>query len=154
VLNLAGAVYGTLLATAVVATLSEDPAAGSFEIIETLALTAVVFGLAHAYATLLAGGAAGRHGVGPGEVRAAFAHELPFVISFLPLGAALVLHPIGVLSDGAAESAAFVTGLVMLAAAGGAIGWQQRAGIIGIVATGLLSVALGFGIITLKAIVH
>jgi hypothetical protein len=152
--GLAGAIYGTLLATAVVAALSEDPAADPIEIVETLALTAVVFALAHAYASLLAGGAAGQHQIGRGEIRAAIADEVPLIVSFLPLVAALLLAPLGVLSEGAAESAAFVTGLVILAAAGSAIGWRQRAGVVGAVATGTLSAMLGLAIVALKAIVH
>ncbi|MDX6650763.1 MAG: hypothetical protein QOJ97_2714, partial [Solirubrobacteraceae bacterium] len=53
--NLAGTIYGTVIATALVAGLSEDPDLSPGEIAVSVLSTMIAFWIAHAYAELLAG---------------------------------------------------------------------------------------------------
>ena len=73
--NLAGAIYGTVIVTALVAGLSENDSLSEAEIVVGVVATMLAFWLAHAYGTLVARGTQGGTLPGWREARAALAHE-------------------------------------------------------------------------------
>jgi hypothetical protein len=62
--RLAGAIYGNIVVTAVVASLPEDDDTSSLELVVAALGTVLVFWLAHVYARVLAGGLDGEPFVG------------------------------------------------------------------------------------------
>jgi|SRR5215211_6407688 len=72
---LAAAIYGAVQATALVAAFSEDEHLSSLELPAWLAITVLVFWLAHAYAAILAEGYAARRSLARVEALAARRRE-------------------------------------------------------------------------------
>jgi hypothetical protein len=61
--NLASAIYGTILSTALIAAYSEDPGSDPLQVAVAVVVTSLVFWIAHAYAGVLARGAEPGHGM-------------------------------------------------------------------------------------------
>jgi len=151
--NYAGAIYGTILSMAVVTTVSKDPELGALAIAGWTAATAFVFFLAHTYADVVAAGFAR-----PREAKEvainAIRKEWPMVQGSLIPAAAMLLAPIGLISENSATYVAVLTGVVVLFAAGVAIGSRQNLSWGRRITIGLINAAIGFLIVALKIFVH
>ncbi len=148
--NLAGTIYGTVIATALVAGMSEDDSLSEGEILLSLAATMVAFWIAHAYANLLAGHASGGRLPTWRQVRAGLAHEWSIVQAAMPAAGALLLGVIGMLSQTAAKDTAIGIGLVGLAGWGWILARRDRLSPGRALAVGLASAALGAVVIAVK----
>jgi hypothetical protein len=150
--KLARAIYGTILVTAVVAALSEDEDADPLEIALAVLVTTLVFWLAHVYASMLANAVGGR--VTFADARELALEEWPLVQSAaLPI-AALLLAPVGVVSDYTAESLAIGVGLATLFLWGLLFGHRQGLAPFGLLLVATVNLAFGAAIVALKTAFH
>ncbi|MDQ4042157.1 MAG: hypothetical protein M3141_10485, partial [Actinomycetota bacterium] len=125
-MNLAGAIYGTVVVTALVTALSEDESVSPGELAISITATMLAFWLAHAYANLLAGEATDRRLPGRRDVRAALAREFTIVE---PVGvpvAFLMLGELGLVSAETSEDLAIAGGLAVLGLAGWGLARHDR----------------------------
>jgi hypothetical protein len=150
--NLAKAIYGTILSTALIAAYSEDPGSDPLQVAVAVLVTAIVFWLAHVYSDVLARGA--ERGRAFARVRAELAREWPLMMGSLPPALPLLLGPLGIVSDYTAESLAIVSGIAVLAGWGTAIAWRRKQGLVGIAISAGASAAFGIVVVALKALVH
>jgi hypothetical protein len=152
--NLATAIYGTILSTALIAAYSEDPGSDPLQVAVAVFVAAVVFWLAHAYSDVLAHGVVHGHGGGWGRVRTELGREWPLVVgASLPI-LPLLLAPLDVLSDDAAESLAIAAGVALLGAVGIAIALRRGSGLAGIAISATSTALFGVVVVLLKALVH
>ncbi len=152
--RLAPAIYGTILSTALIAAYSEDASSDPWQIAVAVLVAALVFWLAHAYADVLARGLALRERASFSRARSELARESPMVTgAILPI-LPLLLAPLGVLSNYAAENAAIITGVGLLGIVGIAIAWRRGEGLVGIAFSATGCVLFGVVVVALKAIVH
>ena len=150
--NLASAIYGTILSTALITAYSEDAGSVPLEIAGAVFVTSLVFWLAHAYAGILARGAARGHWLE--RVGTEFERQWPLVVGSVPPILPLLLAPLGVLSDDNAEWVAIGTGVALLTAWGAAIAWRRGRGTLGIAMSAASSAFFGLVVVGLKVIVH
>jgi hypothetical protein len=124
--NLAAVIYGTILATAAVASMHESDSVTSSRALGVLLSTGAVIWAARVYAYLLAERLQGQRRMHPQDVRRVGTREWPIFQATLPLSLPLALGALGVLGEDAAFSFATVVGVAML------IGWgvvfSHRAG--------------------------
>ena len=124
--NLAAVIYGTILATAGVASMHESDSVTSSRAVGVLLSTGAVIWAARVYAYLLAERLQGKRRMQLGDVRRVGTREWPIFQATLPLSLPLALGALGVLGEDAAFSFATVVGVAML------IGWgvvfSHRAG--------------------------
>lgn len=151
--HLAGAIYGTILATTVVASASGHP-----EPLGRMTLlvvgTSVVFWLAHVYsielaARLVAGRPLERH-----EVLRVARAEWPMLQSSWPIVLALVLGLLGVLDPVRAVDVAMALGIGALFTYGIMVGRQEGVSRLRVVLNGLATGAFGLAVLALKVFVH
>jgi hypothetical protein len=150
--NLAATLYGTVLATSVIATLpgAERPAI----VIAALLVTAIVFALAHAWAEVLARSAKNRTAVTRAAIAAGIKHEWPMVEAALPASAVVALALVDVyeietalwIATGVNVALLFVWGAVVRRIAGGTAWIALRAG--------LAAGSLGLMLAALKWLIH
>lgn len=151
--NYAGAIYGTILSMAVVTTVSRDPDLGAVAIAGWTAATAFVFFLAHTYADIVAAGFA-RPGEAKQVARDAVRKEWPLVQGSLIPAAAMLLTPLGLVSEDVATYVAVLTGVVVLFVAGILIGTRENLSWGRRIIIGVINAAIGFLIVALKIFVH
>jgi hypothetical protein len=149
----AGAIYGTILVTAVVTALSEDEGASPTEIAVAAILTSLVFWLAHVYSRVLAI-SVGERAFTWAVARDTAVEEWPMVQSAGPPVAALLLAPIGVVSDYTAENLAIGAGLAALFFWGLLLGRRRGLAPLGLLLVATVNVAFGGAIVLLKIAVH
>jgi hypothetical protein len=150
----AGAIYGLILATSVIAVSGRYQPDNAGVTAVTVVVTATVFWLAHVYAGIVAVASEDRHMPSRAEVREILDEEWPLVkAGILPTGI-LLLGPLGVIADDRAHDAAIAACLVEL----GAIGLlaARAAGARGFLAalSGLIALSFGVVLIVLKVAVH
>jgi hypothetical protein len=152
--NLVSAIYGTIVATAVVAGLGERPSVSPQRALWILLASGVFFWAAHAYATLLATPVEERRRRGPVDVRGALARDWPLFQSSIPLAVPLLLGWLGILGDRTALAVAIVVGILTLVALG--IAFARRGGysLAGIVACASMNAAVGLFIVALKVAIR
>jgi hypothetical protein len=152
--DVAGAIYGLILATSVIAVTRQYQPDNAGITAVTVIVTSIVFWLAHVYAGVLAIGTKERHIPTWPEVREVVDEEWPLVQAGILPTAILLLGPLGVLADDTAQDVALGACLVEL----GAIGMMvaRDAGARGIVAaiSGAISLSFGVIVIVLKVVVH
>jgi hypothetical protein len=148
--NLAGTIYGTVIATALVAGLTEDDSLGEWEVIAWLLATMVTFWVAHAYANLLAGMSSGGRFPSLRDARAALGHEWAIVSAAGPAVVMLALGGLHVISGRTAEALAVGVGLLALGGWGWVLAARGNVGVARRLVAALLSVALGVAVIVLK----
>jgi hypothetical protein len=107
---IAGAVYGTILATTVVASLGHDPAKLERSIIIVL-FTSLVFWAAHVYSLFVAGRMVSGRPLTRAEARGIALDEWPMLQSSVPIVLPLVLGALGIISRDAAANIAMVVGI-------------------------------------------
>jgi hypothetical protein len=148
----ASGIYGTIVATAVIAGTARHEPHGP-----VLALTAgtlVVFWLAHVYAETLSDHLKGSTELRLATVTGAMARELPMLEGPLPSLALLLLGTLGLLDDGTAINLALWAGVAQLVGWGVVYARGQGRAWPAAVATGLVNGTFGVLIIALKAFVH
>src|SRR5437879_4506932 len=112
--NVAGAIYGQVLASSEVAALSLDKELDSAEILGALAVTMLVFWLAHVYAHTISDRLTAERLPAARELRAAMAREWPMVQAAAPAAVALGLGAVGVYSTRTAVLVALGLGVLNL----------------------------------------
>jgi hypothetical protein len=151
--NYAGAIYGTILSMAVISTASKDPSIGTVMIAVWAAATAFVFFLAHVYADIVAAGFA-RPSEARELARSTVRKQWPLVQGSLIPAAAMLLAPLGIVSDENATYAAVYVGVVVLFLAGLLIGARENLGWIRMLTIGVINAFIGMLIVGLKIFVH
>jgi len=150
----AAGVYGTLLTLSVIVGLSFKRS-GPGVMAVTVALSAVVFWVAHVHAGLVARWV-GADGIRPDRtaVAAVMGREAPMLESAIPSLGLLALAWLGVLSTPVAVWTALVYGVVALAAWGALIARRSDLGPTGVTAVAGFNLALGLLIVGLKILIH
>ena len=148
--NLAGAIYGTILATAIVTGLNESASVTAPRALAILLGTGVVFWSAHVYAHLLAGRLRGDHKTKRADVRRIMARERPLFQSTLPLAVPLVAGAFGVIGSELALSLATLLGILMLVAWGVVFARREGQGVAGMAAAAAMNAGVGLLIIALE----
>lgn len=153
-LNVGGAIYGLILATSVIAVSREYSAKNAGITAVTVIVTGAVFWLAHVYSDVLAIEVRDRHLPGRDEFVKILAREWPLVQAGILPTILLLLGPLGVIGDTAAQELALAVCLLELAGAGFASSWF--AGVRGFpaIVSGAVSLSFGLAIVGLKTIVH
>jgi hypothetical protein len=152
--NLAGAIYGTILATAVVASLSEDSGVGPWDLLAGVVSSAVVFWLAHAYANLDAARVREPGSLSWGDAWAALVREWPIMQAALPATAFLLLAAAGVYDRTTGVTLAIATGIGALFGWGVVIARRNRLGWSAMLVGGMANASFGLVLVALKAIIH
>ncbi len=146
-------VYGTLLALSVLVGLSID-GAGPGVMVVVVAVTTVVFWLAHVHSGVVARWVRAEARPGRATIVAEMRRESPMIGAVLPVLALLLLAWAGVVGQGAAVWTSLGYGLVALLAWGILIARAAGLGTGGVVAVAAIEVCLGVGIVVLKLLVH
>jgi hypothetical protein len=152
--NLIGTIEGTIVATAVVAGLSESNSISSLRALWILLATGTFFWVAHVYADLLAGRIQGHHRMKRGDVIGVMSREWPLCQSTFALAAPLALGALGVLSRDTALSLATMVGVTALVAWGVVFARRERHGLAGIVGAAAMNATVGLLIIGFKVAVR
>ncbi|MDA0161793.1 hypothetical protein OM076_16085 [Solirubrobacter ginsenosidimutans] len=154
ILSGSGSVYGTILTSSLLVSLSSGERGNAWVMIAALAIAESVFALAHAWSALLIEGHARARLPGPAELGHALGHEWPLVKASLPAIAILLLAAIGLIGVDTAVNLALAVNTAVLFAGGLALAWV--AGLRGLkaLAVGLVACVLGLVLIILKIWVH
>jgi hypothetical protein len=151
--RLAGFVYGTIVALAVLVTGARAYPHEAGHIAALVLVTSVVLWLAHVYAHALGESVARERRLTLGELRSVGRHEAAIIEAALFPVAALLLGAFGLVSTRFAVWLALGTGLALLVVEGISfarverLGWVATLGIVGV------NLALGFSLIGLKLLV-
>jgi len=148
--NLAGAIEGTIIATAVVAGLSEAEATPTRALMLLFA-TGTFFWAAHVYAVLLAERIHGRHRMMPVDVGRVMALEWPLLLAALPLCLPITAGAFGIIGNDLSLGLALITGMLMLVAWGVLFARREGHGPGGILIAAFLNGLVGLSIVALKA---
>jgi hypothetical protein len=148
--NLAGAIDGTIVATAVVAGLGKAEAT-PWRALGLLVATGTFFWAAHVYAILLAGRIHGHHRMGGADVRRVMALEWPQLQAGVPLALPLVAGAAGIIGDELSLSLALLIGVLALVGWGVVFARRERQSPANVVIVALLNASVGLLIVALKA---
>jgi hypothetical protein len=148
--RLAGFIYGTIVALSVIVAGARAYPDSAGRVAALVAVTCVVFWLAHVYAHGLAHSVSHREHLSFGELRHIARREGSIVEAALPPVAALLLGTMGVLSAHAALWLAFALGLAVLAVQGVVFARVERLGRVGTLVVVTVNVGLGLVIVALK----
>ncbi|MEO8330077.1 MAG: hypothetical protein ABI586_08740 [Candidatus Nanopelagicales bacterium] len=151
--HLAGAIYGTILATAVVATAGYNPDKVNKTVV-IVAVTSAVFWLAHVYSLAVASRIVAKRPLTRSEVRSIAVAEWPMLQSCWPILASLFLGVLGVISREAAIDLAMIVGIAALFTYGLIIGRQERLGWRRIAVNASVTATFGVAILVMKVLVH
>jgi len=151
--HVAGAIYGTILATSVVAASAHDPAMIDRAVLIVLG-TSVVFWLAHVYSLALAARMVLRRPIRRDELRSLALAEWPMLQSSWPILAALLLGVTGVVGHSTAADLAMFTGIAALFIYGLVIGRQEEMRWPRALLNAVIAGAFGLAILALKVLVH
>jgi hypothetical protein len=149
----ARAIYGLILATAVVSGLSEDSALSSRELLAGVAVTTLVFWLAHVYAEALGRQLGRDRPLGWTDLRDVAREESSMIQAAVPTLLALGLGWIGVLSKDASVDLAIGLGVAALVACGFLIARHTRLSPLGTLVAVSLTGVLGLAIVALKVVI-
>lgn len=152
--NVAGAIYGLILATSVIGVSREYALHNAGITAVTVVVTAGVFWLAHVYAGVLATGLRDRHTPSRADLRHALDEEWPLVQAGILPTAILLLGPLGVVADDTAHDVAIAVCLAELAAAGLIMARVAGARGLTVALSGAVALSFGLVVIGLKVIVH
>jgi hypothetical protein len=152
--RLTSAIYGTVLAIALIAAYSAEEELDALVIAVALLVTLCVFWLAHTQAELLAVRYAVAHPLTREERRDALRHGWPMVEAGFPPALGLLLGAAGLVNDSTAVSIALAIGVAELAAWGIAVGRREGLGTLGTIGVTAANVALGLAVVGLKLLIH
>jgi hypothetical protein len=147
--NLAGAVYGTIVAMAVVFGLGKISASPP-RAFWVLVGSGVFFWAAHVYSELLAHRLHGHHPLTRTDVVDVMRREWPLFQATFPLAVPLALGALGVLGGQEARDLAAFVGVATLAVWGGAIAVREGCGGAGVVGAAATNAAVGLSLVALK----
>jgi len=148
-----GAIYGTILVTALVAGLSEDPDYTSRDILESVLVTAAVFWLAHVYARVLGERVGGDERGARALTRAAMVEEWPLLQAAALPCAALLLAVAGLFSRNTGVNLAIGLGVPSLFVFGFLCARRLHRPVMGALLTGGINALAGLVIIVLKLLI-
>jgi hypothetical protein len=151
--NLAGAIYGTIVATAVVVGLDGKSSVSPARAFWILLATGAFFWAAHVYAFLLADRLHGRHRMTRDDVSRVMFREWPLLQSTFPLAVPLALGSLGIIEAESALGLATLVGVASLVAWGILFSRREGHGLAGIVGAAIANAAVGLLIIGLKLVV-
>ncbi|MEO8108046.1 MAG: hypothetical protein ABI720_12085 [Actinomycetes bacterium] len=151
--RIAGAIYGTILATTVVAAMGHDPSLVD-RAIAIVVVTSAVFYAAHVYSLIVAARMVSGRQLTRHEMRTIASDEWPMLQSSWPVVVPLVLGKLGVVSEELAVDLAMVAGIGALFFYGVLLGVREGKGRINIVVNALVVGAFGLLILALKILVH
>lgn len=151
--RLGGFVYGTIVVLSVIVAGAKAYPDDTTRIAVLIAVTTVVFWLAHAYAHALAQSVRTREHLTFDEVRRIGRHEAALVQAGVPSIAVLLLGSLDVLDADTAIWLAVGFGLVVLAVQGFVFARVERLGRTGTVAVVAVNLALGLVLVALKLLV-
>jgi hypothetical protein len=151
--NLAATVYGTVLVSSVIVGLGDAGYTAGWTM-AAVAVTTLVFALAHAWSRALAHSADLGHPMGRAAFRHGIRHEWPMVEAVGPALVALGLAVVGVYSVQTGLWVAMGANTAFLFVWGAAL--RQRAGgtPVQIAVAGIATSTLGLVVVALKALVH
>jgi hypothetical protein len=152
--HVAGAIYGTILVTALVAGLSEDPDYDAAEILVSVVSTAIVFWLAHVYARVLGARLDGDRRPARALTRSALVAEWPLMQSAALPCAALLLGVAGAWSRNTAVTVALSLGVASLFTYGVLFARRLHRALAGALLTGAVNALAGGVIVVLKVLIH
>ena len=152
--NLVGAIEGTIIALAVVATIDASDSGSPFRAFWLLLATGTFFWVAHVYADLLASRIKGHHRMKRGDVAHVLHREWPLLQASLLLAVPLALGVLGIVSGDAALDLAMAVGVTALAGWGVVFSRREGHGLAGIVAAASVNAAVGLIIVGLKVAVR
>jgi hypothetical protein len=151
--NLSASVYGTILVSSVIVGLAgTDLRAGA--IMAALAVTALVFALAHAWSGALARSADDRQALAVAHVLDGIRHEWPMVEAVTPALVALGLAALGLYSKGTGLWIAIIANTVLLFVWGAILRHRAAGNPMQAIAAGLTTATLGLALVALKVLVH
>lgn len=151
--NLAGAIYGTIVATAVVASIDAKTDESAWRAFWLLLASGVFFWAAHVYAYLLADRIQGHHRTRREDIGRVMSREWPLLQSSVPLAVPLTLGGLGILSTDAALGLATFVGVATLVAWGVAFSRREGYGLAGIAGAASINAFVGMTIVGLEAAV-
>ena len=152
--NLAGAIYGTILATSVVAGLSEGGEVDKGPAALVVISSSLVFWLAHVYAGVLGHHLQPGHGFTWSRVGAITRHEWPILASGIPPAIVLALGTLGLFERDTAYWLAIGVGIASLVFWGVAYAREQGYHTVVVALAGAVNGLLGLVIVGLKVLVH
>jgi len=150
---IAGAIYGTILATTVVASLGHDPDKLAHSLAIVL-FTSAVFWAAHVYSLTVAGRMVAGRKLTRAETKSIAVNEWPMLQSSLPVAAPLLLGVLGIISRDAAATIALLVGIGALFFYGVLLGLREGRGRINLIVNALVVGSFGVLILLLKIVVH
>jgi hypothetical protein len=152
--RLGGFIYGTILSLAVlVGGVKAYPAGHAWKIVVLLAVTAIVFWLAHVYAHSLAHVLSENRHLSLAELRRIGRHESSIIEAAIPPVASMLLAAFGLISTKAAGWIAYGLGLAVLMVSGLVFARVERLGWVATLVVVALNVALGVALVGLKLFV-
>jgi hypothetical protein len=151
--NLSGAIYGVITATAVMAATSGH-GGNALDVLLGTTITLTVFWLAHVYAEVLAHHLRGAHRPSFTVLHREMMQEIPLLTAPAPSLIILALGAVGILSDGLAITLALWMGVIQLVGWGFAYARQQGWPFLASVGIGAINGTFGVAIIALKALIH
>ena len=119
-----------------------------------LAVTALVFALAHAWSTALARSADDRQALAVGHVLDGIRHEWPMVEAVIPALLALGLAVLGVYSAGTGLWIGIIANTVLLFAWGALLRHRAAGNTLQSIRAGMTTAMLGLALVALKVLVH
>jgi hypothetical protein len=153
--RIAGAVYGTIVVMGALAAGAHGGPILAGELAGVVAVTAVVFWIAHVYAHSLGETISANRRLDRAELLSVARRELAMPLAAVAPVGALLLGAAGIVKDATAGWLAMGCGLVALAVAGIAYARVERLGLFASAATVAVNLALGLVIVGLKAgLVH
>lgn len=151
--EIAGAIYGTILATTVVAAIGSDPAKLNRSLLVVL-LTSAVFYAAHVYSLVVAARMVARRHLTLAEVTSVAKAEWPMLQSSLPVAIPLLLGALGWIPEESATNVAMIVGIGALFVYGVLIGVREHRGWVSVLLNALIVGSFGVLILLLKVFVH
>lgn len=151
--NLSASVYGTILVSSVIVGLAgTDLTAGAM--MAALAVTALVFALAHAWSEALARSADDREALAVGHVLHGIRREWPMVEAVIPALVAIGLAALGVYSENTGLWIAIIANTVLLFAWGAILRHRAAGSALEFIGAGLTTATLGLALVALKVLIH
>ena len=151
--RLGGFIYGTILVLAVIVAGAKAFEHEAGHIAGLVAVTVVVFWLAHVYADALAHAVAYDQHLSFADLRRIAHREASMLEAAVPSLVALMLGAFGILSTTLAVWVAFALGLVVLCAQGITFARVERMGRLGTLAVVAANLGLGVALVGLKLLV-
>ncbi len=151
--KVAGAIYGTILATTVVAAIGPGPEELSRSLAVVL-VTSAVFYAAHVYSVAVGARMVARRHLTGSEVAGIAAAEWPMLQSSWPVAVPLLLGKLGWIPAEAATDVAMVVGIGALFVYGVLLGVREGRGWLSVVVNALVVGSFGVLILLLKIVVH